>query len=58
MLCAVRFLLFPNRYLRQIAVITPYSEFSFFYKAEEEKNNLRLVFRCGLLAWSCCNTAC
>ena len=33
------------RYLRQIAVITPYTEFSFFYKAEEDKNNMRLVFR-------------
>lgn len=33
------------KYLRQIAVITPYAEFSFFYRAEEEKNNMRLVFR-------------
>ncbi len=37
-----------GRYLRQIAVITPYTEFSFFYKGEEEKNNMRLVFR-----WRC-----
>ena len=34
-----------QRYLRQIAVITPYTEFSFYYKAEDEKNNMRLVFR-------------
>ncbi len=33
------------RYLRQIAVITPYAQFSFAYKAEDEKHNMSLVFR-------------
>ncbi|KAG2493640.1 hypothetical protein HYH03_008157 [Edaphochlamys debaryana] len=33
------------RYLRQIAVITPYAAFTFAYKAEEEKNSLRINFR-------------
>lgn len=34
------------RYLRQIAVITPYAQFAFSFKAEEEKNSMRLLFRC------------
>ena len=33
------------RYLRQIAVITPYSQFAFVFKAEDEKNSMRLLFR-------------
>lgn len=32
------------KYLRQIAVITPYAQFSFTYKAAEEKNNVRIDF--------------
>ena len=32
------------KYLRQIAVITPYAQFSFVYKAEEEKNDVRINF--------------
>jgi len=40
---------FPlHRYLRQIAVITPYAEFQFFYKsAADDKANTRVVFRCA-----------
>ena len=33
------------KYLRQIAVITPYSEFTFQYKAEEDKNSVNATFR-------------
>ncbi|KAG2447229.1 hypothetical protein HYH02_007969 [Chlamydomonas schloesseri] len=36
------------RYLRQIAVITPYAQFTFAYKAEaadDNKSNLRIAFR-------------
>uniref|UniRef100_A0A7S3QTQ5 DNA topoisomerase 6 subunit B n=1 Tax=Dunaliella tertiolecta TaxID=3047 RepID=A0A7S3QTQ5_DUNTE len=34
------------KYLRQIAVITPYAEFQFFYKsAADDKSNTRVVFR-------------
>ena len=33
------------KYLRQIAVITPYSEFAFQYKAEEDKNSVNATFR-------------
>ena len=34
------------RYLRQIAVITPYAQFTFIYKAEaDERANMHLVFR-------------
>ncbi|GIL49361.1 hypothetical protein Vafri_5660 [Volvox africanus] len=33
------------RYLRQIAVITPYAHFCFTYKAEEDKNSMRINFR-------------
>ncbi|KAF5829235.1 topoisomerase VI B subunit, transducer-domain-containing protein [Dunaliella salina] len=34
------------KYLRQIAVITPYAEFQFFYKsAVDDKSNTRVVFR-------------
>lgn len=33
------------KYLRQIAVITPYSQFTFVYNAEDEKHSLRVVFR-------------
>lgn len=32
------------RYLRQIAVITPYAKFSFAYVAEDEKNSIRVNF--------------
>ena len=33
------------KYLRQIAVITPYSEFVFQYKAEEDRNSVSATFR-------------
>lgn len=33
------------RYLRQIAVITPYAQFEFAYKGEDAKNSLKMVFR-------------
>ncbi|GIL73715.1 hypothetical protein Vretimale_5397 [Volvox reticuliferus] len=33
------------RYLRQIAVITPYAHFCFIYKAEDDKNSMRINFR-------------
>ncbi|EFJ46844.1 hypothetical protein VOLCADRAFT_62055 [Volvox carteri f. nagariensis] len=33
------------RYLRQIAVITPYAHFCFSYKAEDDKNSMRINFR-------------
>ncbi|GFR50834.1 hypothetical protein Agub_g13107 [Astrephomene gubernaculifera] len=33
------------RYLRQIAVITPYAHFAFTYRAEDEKNSMRINFR-------------
>ncbi|GLC57111.1 DNA topoisomerase 6 subunit B [Pleodorina starrii] len=33
------------RYLRQIAVITPYAHFCFNYRAEDEKNSMRINFR-------------
>ncbi|PNW88219.1 hypothetical protein CHLRE_01g019750v5 [Chlamydomonas reinhardtii] len=33
------------RYLRQIAVITPYAQFMFAYKAEDDKNSVRIGFR-------------
>lgn len=33
------------RYLRQIAVITPYAQFQFEFKAREERNNLTLHFK-------------
>jgi DNA topoisomerase VI subunit B len=43
------------RYLRQIAVITPYAEFQFFYRAEgDEKANTRLVFRWVMVAGYMC----
>lgn len=32
------------KYLRQIAVITPYAQFAFAYIAEDEKNSLRINF--------------
>lgn len=32
------------KYLRQIAVITPYAQFAFAYVAEDEKNSLRINF--------------
>ena len=32
------------KYLRQIAVITPYAQFSFKYQAAEEKNNVSIDF--------------
>ena len=32
------------KYLRQIAVITPYAQFSFIYTAAEERNNLSIQF--------------
>ena len=32
------------RYLRQIAVITPYAEFKFTYTAEDEKSSMRTTF--------------
>lgn len=32
------------RYMRQIAVITPYAQFSFHYKAEDEKNSVNITF--------------
>jgi hypothetical protein len=32
------------KYLRQIAVITPYAQFSFAYVAEDEKNSIRVNF--------------
>eukprot|EP00878_Enallax_costatus_P004292 GHUV01004523.1.p1 GENE.GHUV01004523.1~~GHUV01004523.1.p1 ORF type:complete len:513 (+),score=171.62 GHUV01004523.1:484-2022(+) len=33
------------KYLRQIAVITPYAQFSFSYIAEDPKNTLKLLFK-------------
>ncbi|KAK9916719.1 hypothetical protein WJX75_006211 [Coccomyxa subellipsoidea] len=33
-----------HKYLRQIAVITPYARFSFAYVAEDEKNSIRVNF--------------
>ncbi|EIE26704.1 hypothetical protein COCSUDRAFT_11853 [Coccomyxa subellipsoidea C-169] len=33
-----------HKYLRQIAVITPYAKFSFAYVAEDEKNSIRINF--------------
>ncbi|KAG2444490.1 hypothetical protein HXX76_001240 [Chlamydomonas incerta] len=33
------------RYLRQIAVITPYAQFAFTYKAEDDKNSVFVGFR-------------
>ena len=32
------------RYMRQIAVITPYAQFRFLYKAEDDKNSLDVTF--------------
>ena len=32
------------RYLRQIAVITPYAEFKFTYTAEDEKSSMKTTF--------------
>ena len=32
------------RYLRQIAVITPYAEFKFTYTAEDDKSSMRTTF--------------
>lgn len=32
------------RYMRQIAVITPYAQFTFQYKAEDEKNSVNVTF--------------
>ena len=32
------------RYMRQIAVITPYAQFRFHYKAEDDKNSLDVTF--------------
>ncbi|KAL0026624.1 hypothetical protein WJX77_011706 [Trebouxia sp. C0004] len=32
------------RYMRQIAVITPYAQFSFHYRAEDEKNSVNITF--------------
>ena len=32
------------RYLRQIAVITPYAEFKFQYAAEDEKSSMKTTF--------------
>lgn len=33
------------KYLRQIAVITPYAQFNFSFVTEDEKHNLKLLFR-------------
>lgn len=32
------------RYMRQIAVITPYAQFRFYYKAEDDKNSVDVTF--------------
>ena len=32
------------RYMRQIAVITPYAQFSFGYNAEDQKNSVNITF--------------
>lgn len=32
------------RYMRQIAVITPYAQFKLEYRAEDEKNSLAITF--------------
>ena len=32
------------KYLRQIAVITPYSQFTFTFKSEDASNNIHVVF--------------
>ncbi len=32
------------RYLRMIAVITPYAQFRFAYRAEDERNSVHFVF--------------
>lgn len=32
------------RYMRQIAVITPYAQFKFQYKGEDDKNSLDITF--------------
>ena len=32
------------RYLRMIAVITPYAQFRFTYRAEDERNSVHFVF--------------
>ena len=32
------------RYLRMIAVITPYAQFRFAYRAEDERNSVRFSF--------------
>ena len=32
------------KYLRQIAVITPYAQFTFTYKAADERNNVHIDF--------------
>ena len=32
------------RYMRQIAVITPYAQFKLQYQAEDDKNNLAITF--------------
>ncbi|PNH07647.1 DNA topoisomerase 6 subunit B [Tetrabaena socialis] len=39
------------RYLRQIAVITPYAQFSFAYKAEDDRNSMRCMFRKLASSW-------
>lgn len=52
-------LLCPCSYLRQIAVITPYAEFQFFYRAEaDEKLNTRLVFRWAAQRQTVCSGLC
>ena len=33
-----------RRYLRQIAVITPYAEFKFTYTTEDEKGSMKTTF--------------
>ena len=37
-------MLLACRYLRQIAVITPYAEFKFTYTAEDDKSSMRTTF--------------
>ena len=32
------------RYLRQIAVITPYTQFTFSYVAEDQRNSIAITF--------------
>lgn len=44
LITALNQLLRARRYLRQIAVITPYARFTFSYIAEDEKNNVKINF--------------